>query len=62
MTRTSAQRDQRLRSVVQKNLSNRFNAGRLQFAFEHGKLLSEREDLESGIASIAKEDSEGGHE
>jgi hypothetical protein len=32
------------------------------FTFEHGKLLSEGEDLESGIASIAKEDSEGGHE
>jgi hypothetical protein len=32
------------------------------FAFEHGKLLSEGEDLESDIASIAKEDSEGGLE
>ena len=30
------------------------------FAFEHGKLLSEGEDLESDIASIAKEDPEGG--
>ena len=32
------------------------------FTLEHGKLLSEGEELESGIASIAKEDSEGGHE
>ena len=32
------------------------------FTLEHGKLLSDGEDLESGIASIAKEDAEGGHE
>ena len=31
-------------------------------ALKHGKLLSAGEDLESGIASVAKEDSEGGHE
>jgi hypothetical protein len=32
------------------------------FTLEHGKLLSEGEDLESSIASIVKEDSEGGRE
>ena len=31
------------------------------FTLEHGKLLWEGEDLESGIASVAKEDAEGGH-
>jgi hypothetical protein len=48
--------------VVQKSLSRRFQHGPRPFPFEHGKLLSEGENLESGIATIAKEDSEGGHE
>ena len=32
------------------------------FAFEHGDLLSEGEDFESGIAPTAKEDPEGRNE
>jgi hypothetical protein len=32
------------------------------FAFEHGQLLSEGEDLKSGIASMAKEDAKARHE
>jgi hypothetical protein len=32
------------------------------FAFQHGDLLAEGEDFESGIASTAKEDSDGNKE
>ena len=54
MTRTSVQRDQKRRRVVQKNLSR--VQGSRPFAFEHGDLLSEGEDFEGRIGSTAEED------
>jgi hypothetical protein len=51
--------------VIKRNFNKEESVPPIQHGprpFEHGKLLSEGENLESGIASIAKEDSEGGHE
>jgi hypothetical protein len=58
-TRTSVQRDQNWRSVVQKGRSKEFNFGRDLFRFQHGELLSQGEDFEGGITATAKEDPDG---
>jgi len=61
-TRTSGQRDQHWRSVVQKSRSQEFSFWPRPFPFQHGDLLAEGKDFEGGIASTAKEDSDGDKE
>ena len=58
MTRTSAQRGQQRCRVVQTSLEP-VQVRPWPFSFEHGDLLSEGEDFESGIAPTANENSEG---
>ena len=62
MTRTSAQRDQKRRSVVQKSRSREFNGRPRPLALEHGDLLSQGEDFEGGVPATAEEDADRGEE
>jgi len=56
MTRTSAQRYQKARRIVQKSRSTEFKVGRWTLTFEYGDLLSEGEDFHGRIGSTPEED------
>ena len=56
MTRTSLQRDQTLRRVVQKNRSRECKIGRGRFRLRISDLLAQGEDLKGGVGSAAKKD------
>jgi hypothetical protein len=58
MTRTSVQRDQLRRSVVQKRPVQGVQFGPRPFAFEHGDLLSEGKDFEGCVSPTAQEDAD----
>ena len=58
MTRTSRQRDQKTRSVVQNRRSREFKVGRGRFAFENGNLLTESKNFEGRVASTTPENTD----
>jgi hypothetical protein len=62
MTRTSLQRSQKVRSVVQKSRSKEFSVGRGRWRFENRDLLPQGEDLKGRVTSTAEEDTDHGKE
>ena len=61
MTRTSAQRDHTAQGRPEKPIKG-VQLWPRPFAFEHGNLLSEGEDLNCSVMPTAEEDSDSGQE
>ena len=62
MTRISAQRGQQSRSLVQKNLSSRFNCGRGRLRLKTADCCRNAKIFDGGVAPTAEESPEDGDE